>query len=692
MPGSLTLDPATNTIYAVDGGAKLGVFILHFLPDGDSGSGLIDAVNSSVLGPTCGIGVNQPTAASLGPDGNLYIGFRRSGNIMRVNAPTTLPLPCGNVQQTVIVTGDKLTSQIAWVGHSLFGNTSRLAFQVDQADQCLTLQNGNAPCVAQPFTTGLLTGGTTVIGDQTPGQSNGSSLYFGTVLGGSITAFDFVINAVGHPFVSTFVENYGNGAFANVGALALDTSDPANSVLYVGDDPTAGAVAGQGRWFQILPATPPPAPPSAPLNATATAGDGQATVSWNAPNNHQPVTSYTVHNSFAGNGVTVPDVLLVPAPRSTFVPTSATVTGLVDGVGYQFEIQASNAQGTGPLSAPTNTVTPQVLTVPGAATNVSAIAGDASAVVSWTAPSNGGSPITSYTVTALAAGVPAGSISVIGTATSTNVGLVNGTSYTFTVHATNAIGNGPESAPSAAVTPVAAPVANLGITMAGPSFVPNGGNAVYTLKVTNPGPTNAPAVTVTDNEVGATVSSVATTQGTCTTVAGAVTTCNLGQLAPGASATITITLKPTTQTISLATVSPSGNSASLTTNLSTDVQVVGSAQNGAPAITASDIFTWQIKNNQPPAATNLVFTATLAQGVVFQNVSSSLGAATCTAPPAGTNQVTCTLPSLAGGQTLVVTVNVTFSTAGSLGSVGSVTLDNESNSANNSSTITVAVK
>ena len=38
-------------------------------------------------------------------------------------------------------------------------------------------------------------------------------------------------------------------------------------------------------------------------------------------------------------------------------------------------------------------------TAPAAPTGVSATAGNASATVSWTAPSNGGSPITSYTVT-----------------------------------------------------------------------------------------------------------------------------------------------------------------------------------------------------------------------------------------------------------------------------------------------------
>jgi hypothetical protein len=91
-------------------------------------------------------------------------------------------------------------------------------------------------------------------------------------------------------------------------------------------------------------------------------------------------------------------------------------------------------------------------TAPGAPTGVTATAGNASATVSFTAPaSNGGSPITSYTVTASPGGATAtGSASPI-----TVPNLTNGTAYTFTVTATNAIGTGPPSAPSNSVTPAA---------------------------------------------------------------------------------------------------------------------------------------------------------------------------------------------------------------------------------------------
>jgi Fibronectin type III domain len=89
-------------------------------------------------------------------------------------------------------------------------------------------------------------------------------------------------------------------------------------------------------------------------------------------------------------------------------------------------------------------------TAPGSPTGVTAQPLEGAAKVFFTAPaSDGGSAITSYTITASPGGLTAtGTTSPI-----TITGLTNGTSYTFTVTATNGVGAGSASSASGAVTP-----------------------------------------------------------------------------------------------------------------------------------------------------------------------------------------------------------------------------------------------
>src|SRR6202035_2740451 len=87
---------------------------------------------------------------------------------------------------------------------------------------------------------------------------------------------------------------------------------------------------------------------------------------------------------------------------------------------------------------------------PSAPSDVVAVASDGQATVGFAPPaSDGGDPITSYSVTASPGGV-----TVTGPASPITVpGLTDGISYTFTVTATSNAGTGPASTASNAVTP-----------------------------------------------------------------------------------------------------------------------------------------------------------------------------------------------------------------------------------------------
>jgi hypothetical protein len=94
------------------------------------------------------------------------------------------------------------------------------------------------------------------------------------------------------------------------------------------------------------------------------------------------------------------------------------------------------------------TTTAVAATAPGQVTGLSATPGNTQVSLSWTAPSNGGSPITDYLVEYRTS--PAGSWNTFadGTSTATSAvvtGLTNGTAYDFRVSAVNAIGTGTAS-------------------------------------------------------------------------------------------------------------------------------------------------------------------------------------------------------------------------------------------------------
>ena len=336
------------------------------------------------------------------------------------------------------------------------------------------------------------------------------------------------------------------GTFCFITGVTIDTSDLANESIYVGSDCTQGSLNGAGAIWQVKPEPPAAAPPSVPVNVSATATANAATVNWIPTPNGQAISNFVVRTLLAnGSASSIPDFTVNPGSNG-IAPNTATITGLTNGVAIEFVVQACNASGCSPFSIASAAVTPQALTVPGAPTGVVAGGGNASAQLAWTAPVNsGGSTIVSYTVTATP-----GALTMTVPATQTGVnftGLNNGTTYSFTVHATNVTGNSAESLPSNAVALVAPVGADLAITMTSPATVNAGAFVTFAMTVTNNGPANAALITLTDTLPG-TFQSSTTTQGICTHN-GAVFTCNLGALAAGATAKVNVTVVSGTTSI-----------------------------------------------------------------------------------------------------------------------------------------------
>jgi uncharacterized repeat protein (TIGR01451 family) len=541
--GQFAYDPARHFLYFVDdiaGGQ--GVIRIGFNAAGDSGHGALDLTTGLTLASTVGADNflggtgcvlpttgTQPTGAALSPLGDLYVGFLDSGDILRFNSPATASETgfgsCAQFVQKVATTPDGATSNgLAWIGHDLWGGDGTSPFVIPNADttclvppsaDCTTANGTVIPTLAAVGATGPL------VGDQFYPNTNGNNLYYGV---GSQIAW--VGNVAGGPAGQTLTVTYINDPapdppLAAVAGLAVDGTDPANLVVYSAEDPgpvVVPPILGEARWWQTTQTSAGPAAPGAPLDVVAVAGNSQATVSWSPAQVAQPVTSYTVRNSFISVGAPLADIVVNPAPGSIYPPTSLVIPGLINGVSYAFEVSATNGNGTSAFSAQSNTITPPGVGVPSAPTGATAVAGDTQAFVTWTvSSSNGGSPITSYTVNVLDNGVgTAIFVTVPPPAFGSNTdsalvgGLTNGHTYTFTVQATNIAGFGPASDLSNAVIPSAANLPTVSIAMSGPtSVVSTPTQLTYNITVTNTSPFPASNITVVDtvNTVPASIAS-----------------------------------------------------------------------------------------------------------------------------------------------------------------------------------------
>jgi hypothetical protein len=212
----------------------------------------------------------------------------------------------------------------------------------------------------------------------------------------------------------------------------------------------------------------PTGPPDAPDQPSVVAFTSLIVVTFDTPSNGgSPITGYSASCASSDGG----------QPGANFgLVSPITVTGLTNGNTYSCAVTASNANGPGNASPPSVPAIPNTIPSAPAAPDVSATGGDIS--VAFTAPFNGGAPITNYTATCTSSDGTDTQTSTR-TASPIDVAVTIGNTYSCTVFATNTNGDGPVSPPSANIIPGARPG-----EPAQPNVAP--GNAIITVSFVPP--------------------------------------------------------------------------------------------------------------------------------------------------------------------------------------------------------------
>ena len=149
-------------------------------------------------------------------------------------------------------------------------------------------------------------------------------------------------SASGFPSWLTLTDR-GDGTGALTGTPAADSAGVYSFTLTASN----GTAPDASQPFTLTVAPPPVVAPPAPAIASATGGNGTATVTFTPPSSDggAPITSYTVTASPGGKTVTGP-------------ASPLTVTGLTNDTAYTFTVTATNSAGTSQASAPSNPATP----------------------------------------------------------------------------------------------------------------------------------------------------------------------------------------------------------------------------------------------------------------------------------------------------------------------------------------------
>jgi titin len=213
--------------------------------------------------------------------------------------------------------------------------------------------------------------------------------------------------------------------------------------------------AGTGSTGTSVSAFLPAVIPGVPTSPSISSGSGSITIQWGAPvsDGGAPPVSYTVETQRESDAF---------VDRGTQTSPYA-INGLSNGSTYRARITANTVVGSSATKALTGDAIPgNTPDAPG--TPTATPCQNTQSALSWTAAAPNGSAVTDYVVeySTSATFIGGGTVFADGTSASTSAtvtGLNNGTPYYFRVAAVNAIGTGPYSGISTAITPATVPSA-----------------------------------------------------------------------------------------------------------------------------------------------------------------------------------------------------------------------------------------
>jgi hypothetical protein len=197
--------------------------------------------------------------------------------------------------------------------------------------------------------------------------------------------------------------------------------------------------------------------PSAPANVVLAAGPGSA----------QIVISWDAQTLVQAGGLSATYLVALSDGSHQMVTTNtATAGSLVNGTVYTATVQAINAVGQSAATPGSNAAMPWnppgVPSAPVGPTATQSATNPAQVTVSWSPPiAPGAAPVSGYAIAATTGGIT--QTTMVGNVTSTAINVTGGSSYMFTVAATNTTGTGPAATaspnPLAVVGPPPAPSA-----------------------------------------------------------------------------------------------------------------------------------------------------------------------------------------------------------------------------------------